>query len=76
MREFDYTRQARRPSAAQIVRAWVLAGRPAEFSVTYGETYATFHRYPGGWLDGGNGCRGVDRLAVVAALCKAGRGSK
>lgn len=68
---FDYTAQGRRPSAAQIVAAWKKAGRPDSFSVQYGETEAEFTRRAGPgarWDDYGNGCRGVDRLAVVRAL--------
>jgi hypothetical protein len=68
----DYTDQGRRPTAAQIVGAWKKAGRPKQFSVTYGETFAEFeyaHVFgPARWHDSGNGCRGVDRSAVVKAL--------
>ena len=69
--EFDYTTQGRRPSAAQIVGAWKRAGRPLQFNVTYGETFAAFERVGGRWFDSGNGCRGVNRRAVVDALNKA-----
>jgi hypothetical protein len=65
---FDYTTQGRRPTAAQIVAAWRNAGRPAQFSVQYGETEAEFNYGWRGWDDSGNGCRGVDRLAVIKAL--------
>lgn len=71
--EFDFTKDGRRPSAARIVAAWKRAGRPESFTVTYGETFAQFARstmpnHP--WDDYGNGCRGVDRGAVVRALTK------
>lgn len=71
MAHFDYTTQGRRPSASQIVAAWRRAGKPATIAVTYGETYAVFDLYNGRWYDGGNGCRGVDRGAVVRALTAA-----
>lgn len=65
----DYTNQGRRPSARQIVSAWKKRGRPPTFSVVYGETYAQFRRLTTErWYDDGNGCRGVDRLAVVKLL--------
>ena len=64
----DYSQQGRRPSAAQIISAWKACGRPAEFTVEYGETFAEFIRHGGRWHDSGNGCRGVDRAAVVRAL--------
>ena len=65
----DYTSQGRRPSAAQIVAAWKKGGRPDKFTVEYGETYAEFTLMSSGrWDDSGNGCRGVDRGAVVRAL--------
>jgi hypothetical protein len=57
-----------RPSAGRIIAAWKRAGRPDHFTVAYGETFAEFERYGGRWDDTGNGCRGVDRLAVVRAL--------
>lgn len=67
-----------RPSAARIVAAWKRAGTPSRFTVSYGETYAEFERAPGGeylgvprWIDSGNGCRGVDRNAVVKLLVQA-----
>ena len=69
---FDFTKQGRRPSAAQVVKAWRDAGKPDLFTVEYGETFAEFELVPGGpmrgWQDSGNGCRGVDRLAVVRLL--------
>jgi len=75
---FNYTKEGlglrnRRPSASQIVAAWKRAGRPDNFTVEYGETFAEFRclRYTSGrtrWDDSGNGCRGVDRGAVVKAL--------
>ena len=66
--KMDYTAQGRRPSARQIIATWKAGGRPAEFTVEYGETFAEFIRHGGRWHDSGNGCRGVDRLAVVRAL--------
>lgn len=68
----DYTKQGRKPSTAQIISAWRKQGKPSSFSVCYGETYAEFTLAPWGWDDSGNGCRGVNRTAVVAALRKAG----
>ena len=66
---FDFTAQGRRPSTAQIIKRWRDAGKPARFSVQYGETFAEFeHIVAGRWDDYGNGCRGVNRLAVVNAL--------
>lgn len=64
----DYTKQGRRPTAAQIVSEWKKAGKPDRFTVEYGETFAEFQRLPNRWDDSGNGCRGVDRNAVVKAL--------
>ena len=73
--DFDFTAQGRRPTAAQIVKRWRDAGRPRHFAVTYGETFAEFVYEsvfgPVRWNDSGNGCRGVDRLAVVRALTDA-----
>ncbi len=77
MNIFDYTTQGRRPSTRQIISDWRKAGRPGRFQVEYGETFAEFEQvtsyYALGvthvlWYDSGNGCRGVDRLAVVRAL--------
>jgi hypothetical protein len=68
--QFDFTTQGRRPTAAQIVSAWKKAKCPRRFTVVYGETYAEFELYAGRWQDSGNGCRGVDRNAVVKALTK------
>lgn len=76
MSHFDFTNQGRRPSTGQIISAWKKAGRPLRFSVSYGETFAEFERPnappcvtgPGGWCDSGNGCRGVNRTAIVNAL--------
>lgn len=72
MTNFDFTNQGRRPSAAQIVKAWKAAGKPKYFTVEYGETFAEFQCLPGHplslWHDGGNGCRGVDRNAILKAL--------
>jgi hypothetical protein len=76
MHNFDFTptaRPYRRPSAAQIVARWKRAGRPDHFTVEYGETFAQFDRYLlfadcATWRDSGNGCRGVNRHAVVKAL--------
>ena len=72
MDNFDFTSAGKRPSAVRIVAAWKKAGRPAIFFVTYGETEAEFRKAASGrWYDSGNGCRGVDRLAVIDALVKA-----
>lgn len=77
MEHFDFTPtngKNLRPSAARIVAAWKKAGRPNAFSVTYGETYAEFENYDFGsprWSDSGNGCRGVDRTAVIKLLVAA-----
>jgi hypothetical protein len=68
MLELDYTKQGRRPSAKQIVSEWRKAGKPDDFEVTYGETYARFTLWGMRWQDTGNGCRGVDRTAVVKLL--------
>lgn len=68
----DYTSQGRKPTTAQILKAWRSGGRPASFTVTYGETFAEFERCGFGWQDSGNGCSGVNRTAVVHALNKAG----
>lgn len=82
MHHFDFTPMIgshstsmnnRRPTAAMIVSAWKKAGRPDVFSVAYGETFAEFQRYrtiglAPRWDDSGNGCRGVDRAAVVKLL--------
>jgi len=68
--ELNYTDQARRPSVQQIVGAWRRGGMPDHIVVEYGETYAEFRRLrpSSRWTDSGNGCRGVDRTAVVKAL--------
>jgi len=66
--ELDYTHQGRRPSARQIVAAWVDNGKPNTLIVEYGETFAEFVYDGGQWHDSGNGCRGVDRTAVLKLL--------
>jgi hypothetical protein len=69
MAQFDFSNQGRKPSTSQIIAAWKRAGRPDQFSVTYGETFAEFQRIGHTrWGDSGNGCEGVNRLAVVRAL--------
>lgn len=66
---FDFSdSKSGRPSAARIMAAWKKAGRPARFSVSYGESEAEFEKLGARWMDSGNGCRGVDRFAVVKAL--------
>jgi hypothetical protein len=75
---FDFTSQGRRPTASQIASAWKKAGKPDTFSVQYGETEAEFtalrsegffgDKLPVRWVDSGNGCRGVDRSAVIKLL--------
>ena len=70
----DYTGQGRRPSARQIVADWAKGGCPDRFEVCYGETFAEFEYSHHGWDDFGNGCRGVDRGAVVATLRARGGG--
>lgn len=68
---FDYTEQGRRPTVAQIISAWKRAGKPRDFEVIYGETYAHFAFAPcygSNWQDDGNGCRGVEREKVRAKL--------
>ena len=76
MATFDFTPtngKNCRPSAARIVAAWKKAGKPNSFTVEYGETFARFDKLGfGRWDDSGNGCRGVDRNAVVKALNEAG----
>lgn len=64
----DYTRQGRRPTARQIVSDWKKGGRPVQFTVEYGETFAEFQQAGGRWHDSGNGCRGVQRDKVIAGL--------
>ena len=68
MEIFDYSTQGRRPSVRQIVADWKKAGKPLSFQVEYGETFAEFWIEFVRWHDSGNGCRGVDRNAVVKAL--------
>lgn len=68
MLELNYTHQGRRPSTKQILAAWTKAGKPTALSVEYGETIAYFELFLGRWVDSGNGCAGVDRSAVCAAL--------
>lgn len=66
---FDFTdSKSGRPGASRIIAAWKKAGKPDSFSVSYGETEAEFSRHNGRWEDFGNGCRGVDRNAVIRAL--------
>lgn len=64
----DYTSQGRRPTTAQIIANWKKGGRPTSFTVAYGETFAEFDKHMGRWYDSGNGCRGVQRDKVIAAL--------
>ena len=73
--DLDYTNQGRRPSVAKIMSDWRKAGKPNEFTVTYGETYAHFQdngdngpAWVRGWQADGNGCRGVKLDKVQAAL--------
>lgn len=68
MLELDYTKQGRRPSAKQIFSDWKKADCPKEFTVTYGETFAEFNYVYDRWDAHGNGCRGVDRDAVLYEL--------
>jgi len=69
MLELDYTNQGRRPSVRQIISDWRKHGKPSEFEVTYGETYAHFVKTAyGHWFADGNGCRGVDRFGVEQVL--------
>lgn len=58
----------RKPSTKQIVLDWTKAGKPSAFSVGVGETFAEFERFGANWDDSGNGCRGVNRAAVVKLL--------
>ncbi len=78
-REYQVKGRCRRPTAARILARWKLHGFPTAFSVAYGETYAEFRKVPGyptgRWIDAGNGCRGVDRTAVVRALNAASFGT-
>lgn len=64
----DYTDKGRRPSTRQILADWKKQGKPAEFTVEYGETYAHFLLYLGRWTSDGNGCEGVKRDQVAAEL--------
>ena len=68
MLELDYTAQGRRPTVKQIISGWRKAGEPNEFTVTYGETFAEFVHDEWRWYAHGNGCRGVDRDAVLNEL--------
>lgn len=74
MLELNYTTQGRRPSAKSIVRAWAKAGKPTEFTVDYGKTFAHFELYLGRWVADGNGCVGVKRDEVERALNEDERG--
>jgi hypothetical protein len=77
---FDYTvtngnnvrGKRHRPTARQIVSDWKKAGKPRSFTVEYCETFAAFEYSstfgPTCWRGRGNGCRGVDRNAIVKAL--------
>lgn len=67
---FDFSdSKSGRPSAARIIAAWKKAGCPNKFAVKYGETEAEFEKLGiARWTDSGNGCRGVDRNAVIKAL--------
>jgi len=78
MMTLDYSTQGRKPSAKQIVSDWKKGGSPGHFAVVYGETFAEFRliqRYfqflgeTKNWWDAyGNGCSGIKRDAVTAAL--------
>ncbi len=65
---FDFSdSKSGRPSAVRILAAWKREGCPGHFTVEYGETFAEFEWIPTQqrWIDTGNGCRGVDRQAVL-----------
>ena len=66
--ELDYTAQGSKPTVQQIIAGWRKAGKPASFTVEYGETFARFKLYLGKWVASGNGCDGVKRDTVVKAL--------
>ena len=66
----DFTANGRRPSVGQIIKRWKDKGRPDNFEVTYGETFAVFERQEGRdiWFAHGNGCSGFNRSAVEKEL--------
>jgi len=75
----DYSTQGCKPSATQIVSDWKKGGSPDRFEVVYGETFTEFrlfrsHSHFFGettknyWDAYGNGCSGIKRDAVTAAL--------
>ena len=66
--ELNYTAQGRRPSTRQVLADWKKAGKPAAFSVEYGETFAVFELHLGRWVAAGNGCNGVKRDEIERAL--------
>lgn len=68
MLELNYTQQGKRPSVRQVLADWKKAGKPTEFSVDYGESFAHFELYLGRWVASGNGCRGIDRDSIEKQL--------
>lgn len=64
----DFTKCGRRPSTRQIIAVWQKAGRPREFEVTYGETFAKFETSFSRWEAHGNGCSGFNRDEVLREL--------
>jgi len=82
----DYTNLGRRPGSAKIVADWKKNGRPDNFVVEYGETFAEFQLCPSRsnifgvsssyWDASGNGCEGVKRHAVTELLNKHTREEK
>lgn len=50
---------------------WKKAGKPDNFTVSYGETFAEFHKTDNpcrAWTAYGNGCRGFDRNKLESIL--------
>lgn len=73
MIELDFTNNGRRPSTQQILAAWKRAGKPNQFTLTYGETFAEFHKTDNTfkpWQAYGNGCSGFDRNKLEDTLNK------
>ena len=64
---FNFSNQKRKPSVSQIIKKWKAEGKKNHFAVEYGETYAEFE-YRETWDASGNGCRGVNRDAVLKEL--------
>lgn len=70
MLALDYTNEGRKPSTRQILTDWKKTGKPLDFTVEYGETFAHFNfsLMSRRWNSDGNGCQGFNRDEVEKEL--------